>query len=73
MVIVPEVLENFELPRCPKKPSKYFLFKPKKRTLIQLSMNQAIKHMAADFLEVSTNYSSQSGNLLHIYIYILVI
>jgi hypothetical protein len=55
MVIVPEVLENFELPRCPKMPSKYiFLFKQRKRTLIQLSMNQAIKHMAADFLEVST-------------------
>lgn len=36
-------------------------------------MNQAIKHMAADFLEVSTNYSSKSGNLLHIYnLYILV-
>jgi len=31
MVIVPEVLENFELPRCPKMPSKYiFLFKQRK-------------------------------------------
>jgi len=33
MVIVPEVLENFELPRCPKMPSKYIFCLNKEKEL----------------------------------------